>query len=209
MEPLSEDDYLPLRALNDLLYCDRRCALHRVEEVWVENRHTVQGSAAHRRAHGDPTEAEAVGTVRVVRGMWLRSDSLRMVGRADVVEFHPSGPYPIEYKRGRRRRWENDDVQLCAQGLCLEQMLGVPVPAGAVYHVGSRRRREVTFSPALREQTFEAAQRLHDMVNSGTTPLPVVKPQCEGCSVRALCMPELLSDPSRVRRYLAGLYQPD
>ena len=208
MATTEEDDYLPLRALNDLLYCPRRCALHRVEEVWIDNRFTTQGTVVHARAHGDPSEMEQAGSMRLVRGMWLRSDALRMVGRADIVEFHPDGPFPVEYKHGRRRRWDNDDVQICAQAICLEEMLGVCVPAGAIYHAGSRRRRQVIFTPTIRSLTIAAARSLHELVSSGTTPPPVVKPQCNGCSVRPICMPELLSDPGRVDEYLATLYLP-
>src|SRR5579885_3141566 len=140
-------DYPPLSALNDLLFCPRRCALHRSEGLWVENRHTVEGSHAHRVVHASPARASGEGAYRSVRGLWLRSDRLRLVGVADLVEFRPQ-PYPVEYKRGKRRRWDNDEVQLCAQALCLEEMLGASVPAGAVFHVRSGRRHEVNFDDA-------------------------------------------------------------
>src|SRR5262245_29725586 len=129
-EPDTQDDDLqPIRALNDLLFCPRRCALHRLEQIWVENQYTLEGSLAHRRVHSDPSREELGATGRVVRGLWLRSNRLRLVGVADLVELRPE-PYPVEYKRGRRRRWDNDEVQLCAQALCLEEMLGTSVPRG-------------------------------------------------------------------------------
>jgi CRISPR-associated exonuclease Cas4 len=207
----SEDDYQPIRALNDLLFCERRCALHRLEGLWVENRYTLEGTAGHGRAHAEPTRAELGASAKLVRHMWLRSDRLRLVGIADVVEFgrNPVGqevPYPIEYKRGRKRRWDNDDVQLCAQALCLEEMLSVAVPAGAIYHIRSRRRRAVAFDPALRSRTEEAARRLHELVESGGTPPPVLKPRCRGCSMVALCMPTLLAQQEPVQRYCRELY---
>src|SRR5262245_59922758 len=107
------DDLQPIRALNDLLSCDPRCALHRIEQVWVDNHYTVQGTSGHAPAHRDGSRLEGTTGGRVARNMWLSSARLRLVGRADVVEFRPE-PFPIEYKRGRRRKWDNDDVQLCA-----------------------------------------------------------------------------------------------
>jgi CRISPR-associated exonuclease Cas4 len=200
-----EEDYPPLSALNDLLFCPRRCALHRLEGVWVENRHTVEGTHAHRAVHVSPARDEDEGSCRSVRGVWLRSDRLRLVGVADVVEFRPE-PYPVEYKRGRRRRWDNDDVQLCAQALCLEEMLKVTVPAGAVYNVRSRRRREVAFDPDLRRATEEAVVRLHELLSSGATPPPVPHPKCKHCSLYHVCLPQLISDTAAYRRAARGLF---
>lgn len=203
------DDFLPIRALNDLLFCERRCAMHRIEQVWVDNPYTLEGIHGHRRA--DVSEDENVEGTRTVRGVYLRCGRLRLTGKADVIEFHGDAgggevPYPVEYKRGKRRRWDNDDVQLCAQALCLEEMLGVAVPAGAIYHLKSRRRREIDFTPALRAKTEEAARRLHELVASGRTPAPVLKPRCKGCSLRELCLPELLGQPDRARAYQKSLF---
>jgi CRISPR-associated exonuclease Cas4 len=205
-----EDDYQPIRALNDLLFCERRCAMHRIESVWIENVHTLEGTHAHQRA--DRAVEWVVGPgVRAVHGLLLRCQRLRLVGKADIVEFRRRSdglaePYPVEYKRGRRRKWDNDDVQLCAQALCLEEMLGAPVPAGAIFHVKSKRRREVPFTPQLRQKTEEAAERLHKLIAAGVTPPPVLKPRCSGCSLKDLCMPELLERNQRVRVYHRRLF---
>ncbi len=206
MSELADDDLQPIRALNDLLFCERRCALHRLEQVWLDNAFTVQGTAGHAQAHREPSRRELTAGGNVARNVWLRSDRLRLVGRADVVELRPE-PFPIEYKRGRRKRWDNDDVQLCAQALCLEEMLGVPVPAGAIYHLSSRRRRDVAFDEPLRRRTEEAACRLHELVASNVTPPAVLKPRCRGCSLRSVCLPEMLSETAPVRRYCLQLYQ--
>jgi CRISPR-associated exonuclease Cas4 len=216
-----DDNFLPLSALNDLLFCDRRCAMHRIEQVWVDNAFTLEGIQRHKRA--DRVMEEAPLGVRTVHAVLLKCERLRLTGKADVIEFHPvrgtdrqsvlqgggsEVPYPVEYKRGKRRRWDNDDVQICAQALCLEEMLGVAVPAGAIYHVKSKRRREVAFTPALRAKTEDAARRLHELFASGVTPPPVLKPRCRGCSLHDLCMPELLSQAGRPRDYQRGLFVP-
>jgi CRISPR-associated exonuclease Cas4 len=198
------NDCHPLSALNDLLFCERRCALHRIEQVWEDSPDTLTGILGHQRADR-PAEWTAGGATEV-HGMWLRSERLRLIGKADVVEFHPRPerdpvPYPVEYKRGKRRRWDNDDVQLCAQALCLEELLGRPVPAGAIFHIQSKRRREVVFSPELRATTVDTARRLHELVARGVTPPPVLKPRCRGCSLRELCLPELVPDKKRLRQY--------
>jgi CRISPR-associated exonuclease Cas4 len=201
----ADDDYCMIASLNDLLFCPRRCALHRIEQLWVENAHTVQGTQAHRKVHDPDATPEADGPYRVARHLWLRSDRLRLVGVADLVEFRPE-PYPVEYKHGRRRRWDNDDVQVCAQALCLEEMLGQAVPAGAVYHVRSRRRREIVFDGALRRTTEEAVERLHALLRSGETPPPVLHPKCKQCSLHAVCLPELIGDPSAYCRAARELF---
>jgi CRISPR-associated exonuclease Cas4 len=115
-------------------------------------------------------------------------------------------PYPIEYKRGKRRRWDNDDVQLCAQALCLEEMLTVPVPRGAIFHLKSRRRREVVFDAALRRATSDTAARLHELLDSGVTPPPVLHPKCRQCSLHAVCLPELISAPAAYRLAATALF---
>jgi CRISPR-associated exonuclease Cas4 len=200
-----DEEFQPIRALNDLLFCPRRCALHRTEQLWVENAHTVEGSHGHRIVHADPAREQAESPWRSVRGLWLRSNRLRLVGKADLVEFQP-GPYPVEYKRGRKRRWDNGEVQLCAQALCLEEMLGTPVPAGAIFHLRSRRRREVVFDSALRRTTEEAAERLHALVASGVTPPPVLHPKCKACSLHDACLPEIVAAPDACRRYALALF---
>jgi CRISPR-associated exonuclease Cas4 len=204
------DDYPPLSALNDLLFCPRRCYLHRVEGVWVDNVHTASGSLDHKRVH-TPRDADE-SPFRIARSLRLVSHRLRLVGVADVVEFHPDPaggpdvPFPVEYKRGRRRKWDNDEAQLCAQALCLEEMLGVVVPAGAIFHVKSKRRRDVTFDAALRRHTEEAAARLHQLLASGLTPPPIVHPKCRQCSVNALCLPDLVVAQARYQRAARDLF---
>jgi CRISPR-associated exonuclease Cas4 len=207
------DDYPPLSALNHLLFCERRCALLRIEGVWVENVHTTGGTLDHRRAHAVSDRSRA--SVRTASGLRLVSHRLRLTGIADLVEFRqrePNAgevPYPVEYKRGRRKRWDNDEVQLCAQAICLEEMLGLDVPKGAIYHITSRGRREIEFTSILRASTEAAATRLHELLSSRQVPAPELKPRCRGCSIRGVCLPEVFGNPDRVDRLTAGLFKAD
>lgn len=210
--PADPDAYPPLSALNDLLFCERRCYLHRVEGVWVENHHTAGGTADHRRVHR-ARDADAP-TNRTARGLWVVSHRLRVVGVCDLVEFRPDPaggpdvPFPVEYKRGRRRRWDNNEVQLCAQAMGLEEMLGVPVPAGALYFVKTRRRQEVAFDDRLRRKTAAAAGRLLGLLTDRTAPAPVVHPKCKQCSLHPVCLPDLVAAPAAYRRAAAALFRP-
>ncbi len=205
------DDYPPLSALNHLLFCERRCALLRIDRVWVDNVHTIGGTVAHHRAH--EVSERSRSSHQVICGLRLVSRRLRLTGVADVVEFlRPNPdlretPFPVEYKHGRRKRWDNDDVQLCAQAICLEEMLGVDVPAGAIYHVKSRGRRRVEFSTELRSKTERAAGRLHALLAAGRIPAPELKPRCRGCSIRGVCLPEIFSRPDRVEQLARGLFK--
>lgn len=193
----AEDDLLPLSALQHLLFCERQCALIHVEGLWAENRLTVEGRHLHDKAHDGPSETRA--GVRIARGLALRSLRLGLVGKADVVEFHPpasSGgaarPFPVEYKRGKPKRDDSDRVQLCAQGLCLEEMLSVEVPAGALFYGRTRHRLDVALDATLRRRTEEAAARLHELIARGRTPRAVREPKCESCSLLDLCLPDAL-----------------
>lgn len=206
------DAYPPLSALNDLLFCDRRFFLHRVEGVWVENRHTAAGTVDHRRVHQTKDANRAGG--RTARGLWVVSHRLRVVGVCDLVEFRPGldggpdVPFPVEYKRGKRRPWDNNDVQLCAQAMALEEMLGVPVLAGAIYFVKTRRRQEIAFDADLRRRTADAAARLHALLATATPPPPRPHPKCKQCSLYAVCLPDLVADPAAYRRAAAALFRP-
>ena len=213
------DDLVPLSALNQLLYCDRRAALRHLDGLYVHNEHTLRGESLHKRA--DKPGFEKRKGVRTERGLWIASRRLRLYGRADLVEFRREPgkrrrgeavvevASPIEYKRGKKRRWDNDDVQLCAQALCLEEMLGTVVPSGAVYHEQSKSRRVVEFTPELRTETEAAVEQLHELLATGRIPLAVLKPQCRGCSLRGHCLPEAFGNPVTLANYLGRLFRAD
>jgi len=203
-----EDDLLPISALQHLLFCERQCALIHIEGLWAENRLTVEGRHLHDRAHEGTVETR--GTVRIARGLPLRSFRLGLVGRADVVEFHAAAgdpsvpqPFPVEYKRGKPKRHDADRVQLCAQALCLEEMLETPVLNGALFYGRTRRRLEVAFDTQLRTLTEDTARRLHALIAEGRTPRAARERKCESCSLLHLCLPEAMGPRRSASRYLA------
>lgn len=197
---METDELLPISALNHVLYCERRAALIHVDGVWVENAHTTAGEILHERV--DSAEETNRPGIRVVRTLALRSERLGLYGIADAVEFHLRGgrehPYPVEYKRGARRKWENADVQLAAQAMALEEMTGQTVAEGAIFHAKAQRRRVVRIDAALRKLTTDTAMRLHELMRSRIVPSAVLKPQCEGCSLKVACAPEVSLEHQRL-----------
>lgn len=198
-----EDRLLPISALQHLLFCERQCALIHIEGLWAENRLTAEGRQLHERAHEAPGETRA--GVRIARALDLRSLRLGLIGKSDVVEFRPANgtlvPFPVEYKRGKPKAHDADRVQLCAQALCLEEMLGVGVTAGALYYGTTRRRLDVTFDANLRELTVTTAERLHSLIGDGRTPRAIREPKCDQCSLIDICLPD-----STGERHLATTY---
>lgn len=201
----TEDDLLPLSALQHLVFCERQCALIHIEQAWDENRFTAEGRVMHERVHEAGEESR--GEVKTARDLSLRSLRLGLVGKADVVEFHREAggiwrPFPVEHKRGKPKPDESDMVQLCAQALCLEEMLGVRVDSGAIFYGRTRRRLEVDFDGSLRGQTEKAAARLHELIESGVTPKPDYTKKCRNCSLVDLCLPQAIRKRVSVAAYL-------
>lgn len=180
------DDALPLSGLQHLAFCPRQWALIHLEQVWSENRLTAEGRLLHERA--DLPGQSRRGTMRTVRGMLLHSVHLRLTGRADIVEFRPE-PFPVEYKRGKRKPTDCDLVQLCAQALCLEEMLQQPVPQGAIFYGDPRRRINVEFTPALRQRTSALAATMHQLYTARETPPALPAKHCARCSLLDVCLP--------------------
>jgi CRISPR-associated exonuclease Cas4 len=209
----TEDDLLPISALQHLFFCERQCALIHIEQVWAENLFTAEGRIMHERVH--TADWESRGNVRIEYSMSLRSLRLGLIGKADVVEFHRKPvlqkaeslvwvPFPVEYKRGKPKKDNCDKVQICAQALCLEEMLGVDVPNGALFYGKKRRRTDVVFDEALRQQTEDTAIRLHELIASGRTPKPVYMKKCDSCSLAKICLPKTIERKRSVKRYLSG-----
>jgi len=199
-------DPIMLSALQHWSYCPRQCALIHLEQAFDENVHTMRGNAAHQRV--DTVGYETFEGVRSERALPVWSEHLGLVGKCDVVEFHPDGRiYPVEYKHGRKRAQTHDDLQLAAQAMCLEEMFGNPVLKGAIYHHTSRRRREVAITPVLRQQVREAVAVIRAMLASGNLPPPVNDHRCKECSLNELCQPGMLADTGRQHEMAASLYE--
>ena len=202
---VDEADLVPLSALQHHLFCPRQCALIHVEREWAEDAATVEGRLLHERA--DKPGARARGPVRVLTAVPLRSFSLGVSGIADVVEMRVEdgreAPRPVEYKRGRPKSHRADEVQLCAQGMCLEEMLGVPVPEGDLFYGERRRRTTVAFDETLRALTARVAAEVRAMIASGTTPPPDYAPaKCGRCSLIEICRPKEMARPRSASRWL-------
>ncbi len=180
------DDPIMISALEHWSYCPRQCALIHVEQTFDENLYTLRGRAVHKRVD-EPVVEEQAG-VRIERALPLWSKALGLIGKADVVEFHGETVYPVEYKHGPHREQEHDDLQLCAQALCLEEMTGHAVPRGAIYHHSSRKRREVECTPELRAQVVQSTQAIRRMLADKQLPPPVNDRRCTKCSLQESCM---------------------
>lgn len=202
---MDDDDLIPISALQHYLYCPRQCALIHLEQQWAENRLTAEGRLLHQRA--DAPQAQRRRGVRTVTAMPLLALDLGITGKADVVEFQadPAGEqaFPVEYKRGRPKSHRADEVQLCAQALCLEAMLGIKVEHGALFYGQQRRRKDVAFDDDLRSLTRATIADTRAMLASGRTPTARYDPRrCDRCSLIDLCQPKLLG-----RNSVAGWLQ--
>lgn len=202
---------VPVSALNQYLYCKRRCALIHLEGIFPTNAFVEHGNAIHQRVD-QPGYRERRGC-RTVRALPIFSDRLGLTGRADIVEFWPtpSGteePRPVDYKRGKASRWVNDHVQLCAQALCLEEMFRVQVTKGSIYHALSRRRTTVHFDAVLRELTVRVIEEVRALLLAGTIPPPVHTVRCHGCSFHPVCLPEQTAQSDHFTAYLRQVTHP-
>lgn len=219
----AEDDLLPISALQHLAFCPRQCALIHVERLWDENRFTAEGHLLHQRVHEEGRELRT--DVLSAKALSLRSLRLGLIGQADVVEFHryhegdPQGiellgrpglwcPFPIEYKRGRPKSNDIDEVQLCCQAMCLEEMLTATISAGALFYGKDRRRSDVAFTDQLRTRTKDLARELHRLVSSEVLPKATYDRKCRSCSLIDQCLPRVSTGRKKVNLYLSKVFAP-
>lgn len=208
----TEDTFIQLSALQHYVFCPRQCALIHVEGVWDENVYTVRGSILHEKVDTDTYETR--GTLKTVRGLRIHSFRLGIAGRADVVEFYKSKDgsgapevLPVEFKSGQPKQNISDEVQLCAQAMCLEEMLNTSVRRGAFFYGKIRRRVQVEINDPLRKQTEEIIARVHDMVSRSLVPQAKYMEKCRSCSLLDICQPKAMNQ-RRLHNYLKALYQP-
>ena len=210
-----ESEYLQISGLQHFRFCRRQWALIHIEHLWAENLRTVEGEILHERAH-DAGLREKRGELLITRDMRVASARLGISGACDVLEFHRSEdgiplpgqeglwqPFPVEYKRGSPKEHTADALQLCAQAMCLEEMLCCDVPQGALYYGEIRRRQQVDLSEELRREVTDCLTEMHELFGRGRT--PKVKPQksCNACSLKELCLPKLMRAKS-VKSYIEG-----
>lgn len=204
-----EDELLPISALSHLIYCERRCALVHIEQVWQENIFTARGRVMHEKKVDMPN-TESRGNLKIEYGMPLRSLQLGLAGKADVVEFHKQStgewlPFPVEHKLGKPKKDDSDRVQVCAQAICLEEMLKVHIPKGALFYGRPRRREDVFFDETLRIKTADMAMWLHALLKAGKTPAAHYEPKCDSCSLFDLCLPKLQGRKVSAQSYVENL----
>lgn len=201
--PYNEDDYLLLSGIQHFAFCRRQWALIHIEQQWQDNLRTVEGNILHEKAH-DPDRSEKRGGLIIARGMAVASKKLGFSGACDVVEFHRDAagaslfgrpgtwrPVPVEYKRGKPKENNADGLQLCAQGMCLEEMLVCSVPVGFLFYGETKRREEVAFSDELRDQVHRMAEEMHELYGRRYTPKVKTGAFCRACSLKDLCLPKL------------------
>ncbi|MDY0191320.1 MAG: CRISPR-associated protein Cas4 [Desulfuromonas sp.] len=198
---IPESDYIMLSALQHYMFCPRQCALIHIEQQWFENRYTAEGQVLHERA--DSNKSDTAGNIRIVRTLPLCSHRLGITGQADVVEFHQDGTVlPVEYKRGKPKANRCDEVQLCAQALCLEEMLNTKIADGALFYGKRRRRTVIVFDATLRKLTEQVVAQVHHLLNAGVTPPASYSPQCDSCSLLNICLPHSCAKGRSVKQYM-------
>ena len=209
----TEEDYLMLSGIQHFAFCRRQWALIHIEQQWAENYRTTSGELMHKKAH-DETAFEKRGNLMIVRGLRIASRELGLSGQCEVVEFHQEekgitlfgydgkwNPVPIEYKRGQPKDNNEDELQLCAQAMCLEEMFQTSIPEGYLYYGENRRRNRVEFTENLRKDVQKISTEMHDLFRKGYTPKVKYRKQCRACSLENLCMPKL-QKAGNVRQYI-------
>lgn len=208
-----EEDYLMLSGIQHFAFCRKQWAMIHIEQQWAENYRTTAGELMHKKAH-DADSFEKRGDLLIIRGMRISSRNLGLSGQCDVVEFHQDEngvslfgydgkwkPIPVEYKRGTPKENNADELQLCAQAMCLEEMLQVYVQDGYLYYGENRRRSHVDFTDSLREEVRNAAKEMHELFQRGYTPNVKPSKKCKACSLENLCLPKL-QKTVKVREYI-------
>ena len=213
MAEYREEEYLMISGIQHFKFCRRQWALIHIEQQWAENEHTAVGELMHKKVH-DPFLNEKRKDIFIVRALPVSSRQLGLSGECDVVEFHKQeegvklyghrglyGIYPIEYKKGKPKRNTEDELQLTAQVMCLEEMFSTDIPKGAIYYGMTRRRQEVIITEELRSQVNNMVSEMHQYYKRRYTPRPKTGRQCTSCSLKEICMPGLNKKVS-VHEYL-------
>lgn len=194
---MMEPDYIPIAALNHYSYCPHRCWRMFCIGDFTNNQYTIEGTSLHDRVHtlGESHRED----VWQIRAIWLKSEQYGLIGKADLIEAEDGQWYPVEYKRSHRGEFDNDELQVCAQALCLEEMTGQPVLVGYLYYAQSHQRQLVEISDELRQKTIHTLAAVQILLQTGTMPKAVYTPRCKGCSLFQSCMPQAGDKVGRYR----------
>jgi len=194
---MDESDYIPIAALNHYAYCPHRCWRMFVAGEFLDNSYTIEGTNLHERVHtvGAGNREE----IWQIRAIWLKSDNYRLIGKADLIESHDGEFIPVEYKRGSKGEWDNDELQVCAQALCLEEMTGKRLDTGYIYYASSHQRQPVAIDLALRQRAIATIRAVETLIQTGKMPPAVYSPRCKGCSLFDRCLPRLTEKVQRYR----------
>lgn len=192
---MNEIDYIPIASLNQYAYCPHRCWRMFCAGEFTDNQYTIEGTSLHDRVHtlGESNREETWQ----IRAIWLKSEQYKLIGKSDLIESDSGQLYPIEYKRGRKGEWDNDELQVCAQALCLEEMTGQSVTTGYVYYAHSHQRQPVEISAQLREDAIATIQSVTTLLQTGIMPQPIYSKRCSGCSLSAQCLPQVVNKVGR------------
>lgn len=194
---MTDSDYTPIAALNQYAYCPHRCWRMFCLGGFVENQYTIEGTSLHDRVH-TTSEGQREDTWQI-RAVWLKSERYRLIGKSDLIEETDGRWFPVEYKRGHRGEFDNDELQVCAQALCLEEMTGQPVTLGYLYYAQSHQRQPVEMTPELRQQAIATIEAVNHILNTGKRPPAIYSPRCKGCSLYTQCLPKATAKVARYR----------
>jgi len=185
---MNDTDYIPIAALNQYAYCPHRCWRMFCAGEFIDNQYTIEGTSLHDRVH-TLSEGHREETWQI-RAIWLKSEQYKLIGKSDLIEAESGQLYPVEYKRGRKGEWDNDELQVCAQALCLEEMTGKTITTGYIYYAHSHQRQPVEISAQLREDAIATIQSVTTLRQTGLMPKPAYTQRCKGCSLYSQCLPQ-------------------
>lgn len=193
---MNNSEYISIAALNQYTYCPHRCWRMFCTGEFTDNQYTIEGTSLHDRVHtlGEGHREE----IWQIRAVWLKSEQYRLIGKADLIEESNGCLYPVEYKRGYRGQWDNDELQVCAQALCLEEMTGKTIAQGYIYYIHSHQRQSVPITAELRNSAIATIEAVQNLLATGLMPKAVYSARCQGCSLYSQCLPQAAD---KVKRY--------
>lgn len=192
---MNDTDYIPIASLNQYSYCPHRCWRMFCAGEFIDNQYTIEGTTLHDRVHtlGESHREETWQ----IRAIWLKSEQYKLIGKSDLIESESGQLYPVEYKRGHKGEWDNDELQVCAQALCLEEMSGQTINQGYIYYAHSHQRQPVEISSQLREDAIATIQAVTTLLQTGQIPPPIYTQRCKGCSLSSQCLPQVVNKVGR------------